>query len=1109
MERMQPQTDPKSLAKRLLTRLRQLVTAPSFEGDEDKTRIARLLHGVLLVLLVTTVFGTIAVIAVEPPSEWFFSIVFGVVMTALVLGLRAFLHRGHVQAIGAILSLALWAGITALLAFSGGLGNTAIVAYFLLIGVTNLLLGERLGVSLTVLILLAVGGLYAAEATGLIPPMVREATRPTDLTMLVIALILTTLVARYVVRSTTLGLDRARRSERALAERNRDLEASQRVTFAASERVTPDELLGLVVDLIRDQFHLYHVQAYIVDEEQKAAVLRESTGYAGHQLLQKGHCIPLDRPALVTKAIREGRPVLVTDVSRSPDFMPNPLLPETRSEMVVPMKIGGHVIGVLDAQDRTPGRFNEQTAGLFQTMADQIAFLFENSELLESVSRQTETLTAFTGQLRTAADIAARLSTIRDPEQLLQEAVELMQGRFGLYHAQVYVLDDPGVRLSVHAGSGDIGRILKDRKHSISAGEEKNIVAHAARAQEVVVINDTSLESDFTPTPLLPQTRSEMAVPLVIGKKTLGVLDLQANQAGRFKQADVDAFTILSGQISTAMENARLFEERQHTESALRQSEDRYRDLFENALDIIYTHDLSGRFTSINKAAERITGYRRDEILEMSIADIMPPDQAQKARQMVQHKISGGGDTRYELQIVTRDGRRLPIEVNTRLTYHGGKPFEVQGIARDITQYKQAEEEHRRFTNQLRTAADLAERINAILDPDRLLPEIAAQLQSRLDLYHVSIYLLNDAGTELVLEAGSGDVGKTLREQAHAILLSDIRSVVVRSALARAPVLINDVRLEPGFASDPLLSEARSEVTIPLVAGDRLLGVLDVHHRDPLHFRQSDINSLSTLAGQIATALRNATLFAEIQTASQQLREANRIRDELLAKTNHQVRTPLNSIIGYAEIMLMELEGELNPPYPEYVQAIYDNGQQLLFVINDLLDIAGIEAGNVELDLEEVQLETLVNEISSDAPNLRVTRPVALITEIDQQLPTIKADPVRLKQILNNIVANIANYTTGESIKLHIFADRNERSTDDWICMTFRETQSDSGSRSPSGDFVTWSAEWANLGLILTQHLVEMHGGEIDTHGQPDQDDVLTIRLPIEHHVSGTPGTAH
>ena len=137
MEKQHTQTDLRSRVKNLWAGARRLVAAPVFEGDEDKTRAARLLNGVLLVLLATTVFGTLAVLAHEPPNEWLFSIVFGILMVGLILGLRVALHRGRVQIIGAILALALWAGITAILASSGGLSNTTIVAYFLLIGVTN------------------------------------------------------------------------------------------------------------------------------------------------------------------------------------------------------------------------------------------------------------------------------------------------------------------------------------------------------------------------------------------------------------------------------------------------------------------------------------------------------------------------------------------------------------------------------------------------------------------------------------------------------------------------------------------------------------------------------------------------------------------------------------------------------------------------------------------------------------------------------------------------------------------------------------------------------------------------------------------------------------
>jgi diguanylate cyclase (GGDEF)-like protein/PAS domain S-box-containing protein len=127
------------------------------------------------------------------------------------------------------------------------------------------------------------------------------------------------------------------------------------------------------------------------------------------------------------------------------------------------------------------------------------------------------------------------------------------------------------------------------------------------------------------------------------------------------------------------------------TEELLRQSEERYRELFENANDIVYTHDLAGNFTSLNKAAERITGYSRQEALKMNFADVIAPEDLDKARTMVQRKVAENVSTTYEIEVVTKNNERVTLEVSTRLIYQDGAPVAVQGIARDITDRKQAE----------------------------------------------------------------------------------------------------------------------------------------------------------------------------------------------------------------------------------------------------------------------------------------------------------------------------------------------------------------------------------------------------------------------------------
>jgi len=131
--------------------------------------------------------------------------------------------------------------------------------------------------------------------------------------------------------------------------------------------------------------------------------------------------------------------------------------------------------------------------------------------------------------------------------------------------------------------------------------------------------------------------------------------------------------------------------ERKRAEEALQQSEERYRELFENANDIIYTHDLAGNFTSLNRAAERLTGYRRDEALHMNVADLVVPEHLERSRQMIAAKLTGTRTPAYELDIRTKAGQRLTLEVSTQLICEAGQPIAVQGIARDVTERRKLE----------------------------------------------------------------------------------------------------------------------------------------------------------------------------------------------------------------------------------------------------------------------------------------------------------------------------------------------------------------------------------------------------------------------------------
>lgn len=347
--------------------------------------------------------------------------------------------------------------------------------------------------------------------------------------------------------------------------RTRELEASQRVTFAASELSKPEDLLSLIVNLVREQFDLYHVQVFLVDAGRQAAVLRESTGYAGRQLLQQGFRHALDDLSPVSRVVGSGVPLLMADVEHEPDYQPHPLLMSTRSRLLVPLRVRANkgsdeqIIGVLDAHSITTGRFTPDTVRLFQTMTEQIAFLYQNSALLRQVSEQATALERFTQQLQTAAALTERLNTIRDPERLVVEAVALLADRFDLTYIHLYLMDEERNDLLFGAGSGEVGALLRERRHRLALTQQPSIVARAARQNEPLLINDVQAEPDFLFNPLLPRTRSELAVPMVAGGRVLGVLNVEDDRPNHFKQSDLDTFQVLAGQLATALETARLF----------------------------------------------------------------------------------------------------------------------------------------------------------------------------------------------------------------------------------------------------------------------------------------------------------------------------------------------------------------------------------------------------------------------------------------------------------------------------------------------------------------------------------------------------------------------
>ncbi|MDR3576820.1 MAG: GAF domain-containing protein, partial [Anaerolineaceae bacterium] len=248
-------------------------------------------------------------------------------------------------------------------------------------------------------------------------------------------------------------------------------------------------------------------------------------------------------------------------------------------------------------------------------------------------------------------------------------------------------------------------------------------------------------------------------------------------------------------------------------------------------------------------------------------------------------------DPNYSKTIVHRFIRSDGTEGYLTVRFHilkdsEGRTIKFIGANQDTTEQKVAELTLGKRAAQLATVTNVATAVATILSPDILLQKVVDLTKESFGLYHAHIYLLSEDGTNLVLAAGAGEVGKLMAAQGWQIPLDREQSLVARSARTRQGVIVSDVRSEPDFMPNPLLPETRSEMAVPMVVGETLLGVLDVQSNRPENFTDEDVQIETTLAIQVAVALQNARSYAQSQRQAEQEALINEISQKIQTTTS-------------------------------------------------------------------------------------------------------------------------------------------------------------------------------------------------------------------------------
>ncbi len=346
-----------------------------------------------------------------------------------------------------------------------------------------------------------------------------------------------------------------------------------------------------------------------------------------------------------------------------------------------------------------------------------------------------------TQALATVADIGTATSTIMDVDKLLYAVVELSKERFNLYHSHIYLLDDTGENLVLAAGAGEPGRVMVSEGRSISLSREQSLVARAARERRGVTINDVTQAPDFLPNPLLPETRSELAVPMIVGNKVIGVFDIQSDQIGRFTESDVNIQTTLAAQIGVSMQNAKQVQ-RSITLAAELSG-------FQNAVSeaaIIATTDVSGKIDMVNQKLIDISKYSREELIGQDHRMLNSGYHPKEFIRDLWVTIANGRVWRNEIKNKAKDGSFYWVDTTIApILNEQGKPVKYVAIRFDITQRKEFELEATKRAAHVQALDNITQKIQSATKIETALQIAARELGHALGMKPTSVSIDQEA----------------------------------------------------------------------------------------------------------------------------------------------------------------------------------------------------------------------------------------------------------------------------------------------------------------------------------------------------------------------------
>ncbi|HZS10070.1 MAG TPA: PAS domain S-box protein [Blastocatellia bacterium] len=537
--------------------------------------------------------------------------------------------------------------------------------------------------------------------------------------------------------------------------------------------------------------------------------------------------------------------------------------------------------------------------------------------------------------------------------------------------------------------------------------------------------------------------------------------------------------------------------ERMRAEQELRDSEARYRHIFEISPVPMWVYDLETKaFLAVNQAATRHYGYSRQEFLSMTASDIRPPEDVARFME-VSAKDPRGIKNSGVWRHVKKDGTVMQVVINSHELTFGGRPARMV-VASDITARKRVEQALRSYAERLRILREIDQAILAAESPEAIANAVLPKLQRLIPFDRASVTTFEEESEAVLIALVTSlrtdfNVGARFR-------MTPARTEELRRSRMVAVDDVNELAA-PSLGQETIRKEGlRTYVNVPIIWQRKLIASINLGAIKACAFTPEQLDIAADVADLLAVAFQQANLYAAERKARAEAEMADRLKDDFLATVSHELRTPLNAIVGWNHLL------STRKLAPEIAQRGYEtierNAKAQSRLINDLLDVSRIISGRLRLNVRMLEMTPLVETTIDAVRPAAEAKTIAIETSFDPAAGLVSGDPDRLQQVLWNLLQNAIKFTPaggrvrvsleGRGHHLHlVVSDTGKGISPEFLpCVFERFRQGDSSATRVYGGL--------GLGLSIVRHLVELQGGTVRAESPGEGlGATFTVSLPL------------